>query len=282
MSKRRGLPSKFQPRHDKHYVDSLGEPEPEAIGQLIPTERIVPDANQPRDSVGDLSGLKDSIKEKGIIEPLVVRREGDKYRIISGERRYQAAKEVGLDKIPCVVRESDDQDTLEVALIENMQRLDLSPFEEADGLRQLSTRFQMAHEEIARKIGKSRTSVTETMSLSIIPEEIRRLCNNHGIKAKSTLLQIARQETAAEMLALTQDIISRGMTRDEARKARKETKEPSNRPRPMTFKHKSKSRGFTLTLKFKKTEVEKQEMIEALRSVLAELERGDVGAPTVE
>lgn len=273
MSTRRGLPNKFQPRHDKHYVDSLGEPEPETIGQLLPIEKITADSNQPRDSVGDLSGLKESIREKGIIEPLVVRKEGDSYKIISGERRYQAAKELGETKLPCIIRESDDQDTLEVALIENMQRLDLSPFEEADGLRQLSTRFQLPHEEIARKIGKSRSSVTESMSLSIIPEEIRTLCNNHGIKTKSTLLQIARQETAAEMLALTQDIISRGMTRDDARKARKENKESPDRPKPMTFKHKSKSRGFTLTLKFKKSEVEKTEMIEALKTVLAELER---------
>jgi ParB family chromosome partitioning protein len=267
---RRGLPDSFTTRHDRHYVDAIGEI-PETIGQMVEISRLSPNPDQPREHTGDLSGLKDSIREKGIIEPLVIKRAGKHYVIISGERRYRAALELGLEKLPCIIRESDQQDTLEVALIENLQRKDLTPFEEAEGLSQLASKFNLSHEEISKKIGKSRTSVTETLSLSAIPEDIRTLCLNHGITAKSMLLQIARQETHAEMLALAQQIIQQGMKREEARTKRKTVS--TKRPKPFTFRKRHPEGKFTLTVKFKKSEIEKQELIEALKAVLADLEK---------
>lgn len=270
MSVRKGLPNNVRSRHDRHYVEALGEPKPETVGLYLPLARIQPNHEQPRSNVGDLSGLKESIREKGILEPLVVRREGDRYLIISGERRYRASVELELEKVPCVVRESDDQDTLEVALIENMQRKDLTPFEEADGLRQLVDKFQMNHDEVAKKIGKSRTSVSESLSLSHIPKDIRALCANHGIMSKSMLLQIARQETHAEMLSLANEIIERGLRRSEARKVRSSAS--ASRPKAYTFRNKAEDGSFTLTLKFKRSEVEKEELIAALRRTLAKLE----------
>ena len=272
MSARKGLPESFRSRHDRHYVETLSEPQPESVGLNLPLGQVRPNENQPRGNVGDLSGLKESIREKGVLEPLVVRREGDHYLIISGERRYRASVELGLERIPCVLRESDDQDTLEVALIENIQRKDLTPFEEADGLRQLVERFGMNHEEVAKKIGKSRTSVSESLSLSHIPQDIRALCTNHGIMSKSMLLQIARQETHAEMLSLANEIIERGLRRNEARQVR--STKSADRPKAFTFRSKAEDGSYTLTLKFKRSEVERNELIEALKRAISKLEAG--------
>ena len=110
--------------------------------------------------------------EKGVLEPLLVRyipRE-DTYYIISGERRYHASKAAGLHELPCIEKIADDAETLELALIENLQRKDLTPFEEADGLQRLADQFDYTHDDIAKKIGRARSSVTETMSLRVIPE----------------------------------------------------------------------------------------------------------------
>lgn len=270
MSIRRGLPDNFSTRHDQHYVDSLSEPMPETIGILIDVSKLKPNSDQPRNNVGDLSGLKDSIREKGIIEPLIVKRDGEGYLIISGERRFRASVELGLDKLPCIVRDSDQMDTLEIALIENLQRKDLSSFEEADGLRRLADEFGLTHDEIAGKIGKSRTTITESITLSYIPEDIRLLCVNNGITAKTMLLQIAREETHAEMLALTQEIIERGLSRNETRAARKPNNE--SRPKPFTFRQKATDGSFVFNLKFKKSEVSKEELIQTVRSILEKLE----------
>ncbi len=113
-----------------------------------------------------------------MLEPLLVRfmpRE-DTYYIISGERRYHASRAAGLREVPCIEKIADDAETLELALIENLQRKDLTPFEEADGLHRLAEHFAYTHEDIARKIAKARSSVTETLSLRNIPDAIRRLC----------------------------------------------------------------------------------------------------------
>lgn len=266
MSMRRGLPDTVQPRHDRHYVDSLSAPLPKPIGREIPVNEIEPNKEQPRTALGDLAGLKRSIEEKGIIEPIIVRKHGEKYQIISGERRFVAAREIGLEAVPCVIRDADDIETLEVALIENLQRKDLTPFEEADGLQQLKDKYSYTHDDIANKIGKSRSSITETMSLARIPEDIRRLCRSHGVGAKSMLLQIARQDTSGDMLHLTQNIISRGISREEARATRPHLK--SEKPKPATYRHAAKDKSFTVTVKFKKCEASTEEMIRALQDTI--------------
>jgi len=269
VSKRRGLPDTVVSRHQEHYVDHLKGDAFAGIGKMIPIDQIRPNKDQPRNVIGDLSGLKDSIREKGVLEPLIVAEDGDEYMIISGERRYRAAFEVGLSELPCVIRETDEQDTLEVALIENLQRMDLNSFEEAAGLKTLADRYNLSHNDIARKIGKSRSLITETLTLTYIPEDIRTLCQNHGIIAKSTLLQIARQETHAEMLKLANAIINKGMNREEARKARQV--DNSKSIKPFTFRFKPEQGSFNITVKFKKSEVEKQELIKALEEAIEKL-----------
>src|SRR5246127_183126 len=147
-------------RHDAHYVESLTSYSGAAVGRMIPVDQIRPNPDQPRKVLGDLRELTDSIREKGVLEPLLVRyvpRE-DAYHIISGERRYHAARAAGLREVPAIEKMADDAETLEIGLIENIQRKDLTPFEEADGVQALADRFGLVHEEIARKLGKGRSS----------------------------------------------------------------------------------------------------------------------------
>jgi ParB family chromosome partitioning protein len=137
--------------------------------------------------------LTASIREKGVLEPILVRNIGpNRYQIISGERRYRAATMAGLDEIPAIEFDVDDKETLEIALIENIQRKDLTPFEEAEGLAVLQEKFGYTHDRISQVIGKSRTTVTETLLINDIPDRIRAMCREAGISNKSVLVQVAR------------------------------------------------------------------------------------------
>src|SRR5206468_6996428 len=119
-------------RDEQHYVDALAASGGTPIGRLIAIDQIDPNPHQPRHVMGGLSEVIASIGEKGIIEPLVVRQRGERYQIIAGERRYQAAVQIGLRELPVVVREVDDTEVIELALIENLQRKDLTPFERSE------------------------------------------------------------------------------------------------------------------------------------------------------
>ena len=123
---KRGLPDTVRMRHDAHYVDAITVPGGAPVGRMVPIDIIDPNPNQPRQVMGDLSELMASIAEKGIIEPLILRQRGDRFQIVAGERRYQAAVQVGLTELPGVIREGDDNEVLEVALVENLQRKDLT------------------------------------------------------------------------------------------------------------------------------------------------------------
>src|SRR6476661_5267945 len=137
-------------RHDTHFVEELTARHETPVGKMIPLAAIEPDPGQPRSTMGDLDDLVASIRDKGVLEPILVRpRPGDGdeegpagvlYRIISGERRYRAAQEAGLYEVPAIEMEVTDEEALEIALIENLQRKDLTPFEEADGYRLLAER----------------------------------------------------------------------------------------------------------------------------------------------
>ena len=274
MSKR-GLPTNFKLRHDAHYVELLTSKSAGApIGRMIPIDKLAPNPNQPRIEIGDLSELVASIKEKGVLEPLLVRPSdvGGRFMIISGERRYRASLEVGLTELPCIEMDVDDRDVAEISLIENLQRKDLTAFEEADGLRALSERFGYTHEEIAAKIGKSRPTITESLSLASMPSEIRDLCRRADISSKSLLLQVVRQPTEGEMRRFVDTIRIGGLTRDEARVARK-----GKPKKEQGFVHKCKARNqsWSLMLKFRKSQVNKADIRTALLSAIEELDAMD-------
>jgi len=267
---KRGLPETLRMRHDEHYVDALATSAGEPVGRLLPIELVDPNPSQPRQVMGDLSELMASVAEKGIIEPLVVRPFGGRFQIIAGERRYHAAVQVGLREVPAVSRDADDREVMEIALVENLQRKDLTPFEESEALQQLAQRCGYTHEDMARKLGKSRTAITESLSLKNMPEEVRNLCRLADITSKSTLLQIVRQSDPEKMLALVEKLAGQGATTRQD--VRKETAKPaSGRPKTFVFAFKPPTKAFDLRLSFKKSKVEKTEIIEALENIIREL-----------
>ena len=207
MSKRLGLPVTLKMRHDAHYVESLTSYSGATIGRMLPVEQIRPNPEQPRKALGDLRELSDSIRQKGVLEPLLVRfvpRE-DCYYIISGERRYHAARAAGLREVPCIEKSADEAETLEISLIENIQRKDLTPFEEADGLQRLAEQFDYSHEELAKKLGKARSSVSETLVAAeysgIAAEEVRRERRDHQVAVAADCAAAHRAEDAGAVCA---------------------------------------------------------------------------------
>ena len=267
---KRGLPTTLRMRHDEHYVEALSTSIGAPVGRLVPIEQIDPNPNQPRQVMGDLSELMASIAEKGIIEPIIVRQRGSRFQIVAGERRYQAAVQVGLREIPIVIREVDDNEIIEIALIENIQRKDLTPFEEAEALQSLASRCGYTHEDMARRLGKSRTSITESLALNGMPEEVKNLCRLADISSKSVLLQVVRQGDPQKMIALVEKMSREGGTTREA--ARKETAKPkAGRPKAYTFHYKAPTKAFKLQLRFTKSRVDRDEVIAALEGIIAEL-----------
>jgi ParB family chromosome partitioning protein len=267
------LPVSLKMRHDEHYVEALAASAGAPIGRLVSIEQIDPNPHQPRQVMGDLSELMASISEKGILEPLLVRQRGERFQIIAGERRYQAAVQVGLRELPVVLRDVDDGEVLELALIENLQRKDLTPFEEAEALGGLADRFGYTHEDLARRLGKSRTSVTESLTLNGMPEEVRNLCRLADISAKSLLLQVVRQETPEKMTALIERIASQGgATRQQLREAAAKPK--PGRPKHYVFAYRPPTKAFSLTLSFSKSRASRDEVIDALEGILRELRKG--------
>ena len=259
-------------RHDSHFVEEITSQRSPSIGRMIDIESIVPNPQQPRQHFGDLSEMVSSIKEKGILEPILVRSHEGRFQIIAGERRYQSAKLAGLHQVPCIEVDVDNRGMLEISLIENLQRKDLTPFEEAAAIQRLSDQFRYTHEEIAKKLGKSRTVITEALSLNRLPTEIQERCRQADITSKSMLLQIVRQPTVERMHALIDKIDSQGITREEARQYTRDSgTRPPRRARHYTYRYKPEDEDFRFSLTFRKPEVEKTELIHALKRVLDRL-----------
>jgi len=273
VSKQRGLPTDRRMRHDYHFVDQLAAPPAAGVGRMIPIEMLLPNPDQPRKTFGNIADLVSSIREKGVLEPVLVRPSGEKFQIIAGERRYRASIEAGLSQLPCIEIDVDDRGVLEISLIENLQRLDLDPFEEADGLQKLAEKFLYTHEEIARKLGKARTSITETLSLNNIPVELRDLCREGGVTARSTLLQIARMPNQESMAAMILEIQKSGLTRDDVRRMKDRDKQTAGRPKGFLFRFKPPDSKFFLNIRFRRSEVSKDEIIDTLRDLIEQLQR---------
>lgn len=155
------------------------QPEREGSGVTeIPVSQIVPNPRQPRVQMdeAELQGLSESIREHGILQPLVVSLDTQSggYVLIAGERRLRAARLAGLDMVPVIIRQASDQQRLELALIENVQRADLSPLETAEAYHHLIDEFGLTHEEVATRVGKSREAVTNTHRLVKLPDEVKK------------------------------------------------------------------------------------------------------------
>jgi ParB family chromosome partitioning protein len=263
-------------RHDAHYVEELAQHRPAQIGRMIPVEKLEPNPEQPRTEFGDLTELTASIAEKGVLEPLLVKpnRLTGRWMIIAGERRWRSAQKAGLKEVPCVEMEVDEGTVAEIALIENMQRKDLTVWEEADGLLALCDRFGYTHDDVARKVGKSRSTVTEAMAIARIPADVRAICRDAEINAKSLLLQIVRQPDDDSMRGFAKQIASQGLKRNDAREVRRQEMGPRVVPvaKPYTFKYASPDKDFNLEVRFKANEVSDAEVALILRAVADEID----------
>lgn len=264
-------------RHDEHYVEALAASASSPIGRLLPIDQVDPNPHQPRQVMGDLSELMASIAEKGIIEPIIVRRRQHRYQIIAGERRYQAAVQLGMTEIPVVIRDVDDAEVIEIALVENLQRKDLTPFEEAEALHHLSHSSSLTHDQLAKRLGKSRTAITEALALNQMPEDVKNVCRLADIHSKSLLLQIVRQADPQKMLALIERVSRETSGTTVTRQALREAAAPKKvgRPKAYVFQYRAPTKAFTLKLNFRKAQVERDEVISALENILDTLRRGE-------
>lgn len=276
LSKRRGLPLRVKMRHEAHFVEELTARHETPVGQMVPLSAIEPNPGQPRSAMGDLGDLVASIRDKGVLEPLLVRRlePGDppsraQFSIIAGERRYRAATEAGLYDVPVIIMDVTEQEALEIALLENLQRKDLTPFEEAEGFQALADRYQYTHEQIARAVGRSRSAVTESLALLQLPPKVRTGAEALGLVTKSVLLEIAKAKDEASMLAMLDRVASQGLTRDDLRKEGR--KSAGGRRKPYVFKFRAPSKNYSLAMTFRQSEVDRTDLIAALEEILGQL-----------
>lgn len=281
-SRKRGLPTRVKMRHDTHFVEELTARHETPVGKMVPLSTVEPDPHQPRSTMGDLDELVASIREKGVLEPILVRPRpapederapaGVLYRIISGERRFRAAQEAGLYELPVIEMDVSDEEALEIALIENLQRKDLTPFEEAEGYRLLAESHGYTHEEIASAVGKSRTVVTESLSLLQMPPRVRDTVQALGLTSKSLLLEVLKAGTEAEMIDLLEEVARRGLNRDDLRqRLRRSDKGKAGRRRPYVFRFKAPDKSYSLALTFRQSEVDRDDLISALEKIIAGL-----------
>lgn len=205
----------------------------------IPIARVSPNPHQPRQAISEesLAELVASIREHGVIQPLVVTQIGDDYRLIAGERRWRAAQLAGLTTIPAIIKETTPQEMLELALVENLQRADLSPLEEAGAYRQLMDEFGLTQEEVAERVGKSRTAVANTIRLLRLPEDIKEALASDRISeghARALLaLPTARLQRQALGIIETRGLNVR-QTEALVRQMQAEPEEPASKTEPLS------------------------------------------------
>jgi ParB family chromosome partitioning protein len=273
-TKKSGLPDNLIMRHDPHFVELIASKTTAPRIRMIPITRIEPNPRQPRSELGDIKELMESIKIRGVLEPIIVRPKEEKFEIIAGERRYVASKALGLKEIPCIEMLVKDQEAMEISLIENLQRKDLDIFEEADALTALMTLYDYSHQEIADKIGKARSTITEIISVGRIPQELRNKLKKAGIISRSTMIEIAKIEDHNNMARLVDNIIEKGLTRTDTRDLTKLFKEKEDKVRPKNyiFNYISKdTKSYKLRIEFKKEVVSRQELIKILQDIINHL-----------
>ncbi|NLH96603.1 MAG: ParB/RepB/Spo0J family partition protein [Clostridiaceae bacterium] len=192
----------------------LGTDEPVSSGVTeVRITDIEPNANQPRKSFDDekLAALAESIKQHGVVQPLIVQQDGDSYRIVAGERRWRAARRAGLETVPVIVRDLSDRQVMEVALIENLQREDLNPIEEAEAYEKLISEYGMTQEEVASVVGKSRPAITNSIRLLSLDDEIKSRLISGEISSGHARALLSLDDKDLRRKAM-QEIIEKGLS----------------------------------------------------------------------
>lgn len=198
--------------------------------RLLPISDIEPNRDQPRKQFDDaaLRELADSIAEHGVIQPLLVRPVGGGvYQIVAGERRWRASRLAGLTEVPAVVKELSDSETMEIALVENLQREDLDPIEEAEGIAQLIETYNLTQDQAAQKLGKSRPAVANALRLLNLPGEVREMIRQDKLTQGHARALLAL-DTPEAITDAAQEIVAKGLS---VREAEKLAKSPAPRPK---------------------------------------------------
>lgn len=184
-----------------------------ASDTLVDITKIQPNPNQPRTHFNEtlLQELSESIRENGVLQPLLVRKKGQKYEIIAGERRYQASKLAGIEKLPVIIKDVDDQKMLELALIENLQRSDLNPIEEAKGYKQLLKESGMTQEALSKAVSKSRSAITNSLRLLDLPDEVQQFLFDGKLTAGHARAILAVPFEDAR-IRLAQKVVNEGLS----------------------------------------------------------------------
>ena len=251
----------------------VGEADAETAGMrpdsTLPINEIKPNKGQPRKlfRAEELEELADSIRQNGILQPLLVRRKDDYYEIVAGERRYQAAREAGLTEVPVIIREISDEDVFKLALIENLQRSDLSPLEEAHGYRRLIKDKGLTQEELANLLSKSRSTITNTLRLLDLPEEVQQLVDEDKLTAGHARAILA-VPTEEGRIALAEQVVSERLSvrQTESLAATFSVSEEASRqkraPLPQSFKRAARQMRLALDTNVKVKNVRGKNKIE--------------------
>lgn len=210
---------------------------------VLPISKVKPNKGQPRKTFDEteLSELADSIKQNGILQPILVRKHGTSYEIVAGERRYQAAKLAGLDEVPVVIREISDEDVFKLALIENLQRSNLTPLEEARGYRQLLDEKDLTQEELSKILSKSRSAITNTLRLMDLPAEVQDLLESGRITAGHARAILA-VPTEEGRIRLAEKVVNENLSVRQTEhlaplfSGTEEPSKPRREPAPQSFK----------------------------------------------
>lgn len=268
MAKKVGLPDFIKMKHDHHLVDEISLRTKTPVIRNVPVEKILANQLQPRRDMGDLKELTNSIKENGIIEPVIVKPRDGNFEIIAGERRFRAAKEAGMTEIPCIEHDIPDNEALEMSIVENIQRKDLNVFEQADSIRSLAEIYGYTHEEIAKKIGKSRVSVTELVRITDLPVEIRERCLQLGIDSKTFLLELTKTGDTERMDEILSQYGKKPVSREVVKEQRKEKE---GEPKPFRFQFISDDKKVRINFQFKHENVDRDRVIEVLEKLIADI-----------
>jgi ParB family chromosome partitioning protein len=266
MAKKVGLPESIKMKHDFHLVDEISLRSRTPVIRNIPIEKIVTNQMQPRRDMGDLAELTDSIRENGIIEPVIVKPKDGIFEIIAGERRFRAAKEAGLSEIPCIEHDIPDNEALEMSIIENIQRKDLNVFEQAYSIHSLAEIYGYTHEEIAKKIGKSRVTVTELIRVTDLPEEIREKCLQLGIDSKTFLLELTKVGELEKMEEILSQYGKKPFSRELIKEQRK-----NEGPKPFKFNFISDDKKVKINFQFKQENVDRERVIAVLEKLIKDI-----------
>ncbi len=276
MPKKVGLPEFVKSRHDMHFVEEISTRTRTSIIRNIPIDKIVTNILQPRKDLGNLEGLAQSIKEKGIIEPIIVRTRDGKFEIIAGERRFKAAELAGLTEIPCIEHEVPDNEALEITIIENIQRKDLNLFETAFSLKTLNDIYGYTHQDIAQKIGKSRVTVTELIRITELPPDVIKRCLELNITSKTFVLELSKLKSREDMVEMLKMYDEKPFSRDAIKEKRKEIYKNKNKKPIFNFKFSTSDNAIKINFKIKSEAYDRTKVIEALQKLIEDIKENRI------